>query len=142
MKRHELIEKLQALGFEYSSTNNYGIDCYEVWYKHPSGAHINLDNNLDHDPAYLQRKLDIIPHKIRIHDYEQLVSAEAKAYAEAKGRYAERHYYLCDCGGEQDWSFRINTRMFGTTLEYMRGKDFLPEEYEKVADSFRKLQPK
>jgi len=141
MKRTELIEKLKELGFEYNSTHCYGTYCQEFWYKHPSGANIDLDDQYDHDPAYLQRKLDIAPHKIRIHEFEQLATAKAKAYAAAKGMHAERHYYLCECDdGEKDWNYRINTRMFGPTVEYLRGKDLLPEEYEKVADSFRKFK--
>ncbi len=139
MTRQDLITKLQALGFRYGHTHRYGVDCQEVWYEHPSGASINLDDQLDHNPAYLQRKLDIAPHKIRIHEFKNLAEAAAKAYAESKGRYVDRHYYLCDCDGEQDWSFSIQTKRFGTSLEYKRGKDFLPEEYEKVADSFRKF---
>jgi len=142
MTRQQLLEQLQALGFAYSSTYCYGIDMREVWYKHPSGAAINIDDHLDHDPAYLQRKLDIAPHKIRIHEFCQLAEAKAIAYAEAKGRYAERQYYLHDCDGEQDFVWRIETKQFGTTLEYLRGKELLPEEYETVADSFRQFEPR
>lgn len=135
------VAKLAEMGFTYEFTNYYGSDMREVWYKHPSGASVALDDTLWHGPAYLARKLERSPHSIRIHEFAQKATAAAKAYAEANGLYANRHYYLgCD-EGEMDWIYRINTKQFGTTLEYKRGKDFLPAEYAEVADSFRFFEP-
>lgn len=141
LTKESTIERLKELGFTYECANNYGIDACEEWYKHPSGAALNLTSFRWHHPPYLQRKLDRVPHSIRIHEFEQKATAAAKAYAEAKGLYAERHYYLGSDEGEMDWLYRINTKKFGTTVEYKRGKDFLPEEYAKVADSFKFFEP-
>lgn len=140
--KDELVEALKALGYVYDSTNYYGYGCQEVWYEHPSGSHINLDDSYWHDVGYLNRKLEKAPHSIRIHEFEKKATAAAETYAADKGMYASRHYYLGCADGEQDWLYRINTSQFGTTLEYKRGKDFLPKEYEEVADSFRYFAPK
>lgn len=141
LTKADAVARLTELGYAYESENHYGIDAYEEWYKHPSGAALNLDSMCWHRRDYLQRKLDRAPHSIRIHEFEQKATAAAKAYAEAKGMYARRHYYLGSDENEMDWLYRIDTKQFGTTLEYKRGKDFLPEEYEKVADSFRVFAP-
>lgn len=137
----EALERLKEMGYSYEFTNHYCCCGREVWYKHPSGSSVSLDESQWHHPPYLRRKLERAPHSIRIHEFEQKATAAAKAYAEAKGLYADRHYYLGSDEGEMDWLYRINTSQFGTTVEYKRGKDFLPEEYAKVADSFKFFEP-
>lgn len=131
----QLRQELEILGFTYSSTHAGG-GFRETWWKHPSGAAVNLDEDPE-TPEANTRRVNRAPSCILIYDFKNKVQARADEIARDRGPEikADIHYYVGrNRYGSPDWL--VSFQLHGTTIQYSCGQDILPEEHALVASHF------